>query len=148
MRGFSKAIIAGNLTRDPETRSTTSGASVTSFSVAVNRTYRGSDGSNKEDVAYIDCVAWGKTGETIAQYLKKGSGILLSGRISQTSWEDKQSGQKRSRLEIVVEEFNFVGGDTAGQGGASRSNNSTSAADVIPDDVPEDDNISLDEVPF
>ena len=83
MRGFSKAIIAGNLTRDPELRNTPSGASVCSFSVAVNRVYRDQNGESKEDVSYIDCSAWGKPGETIAQYAKKGSSILVSGRLSQ-----------------------------------------------------------------
>ena len=109
-RGFSKVVVMGNVVRDPETRSTSTGNSITTFSVAVNRPYRGSDGSSKEDVSFFECSAWGKMGETIAQYAKKGSGILISGRLSQTSWDDKNSGQKRSRVEIVVEDFNFVGG--------------------------------------
>ena len=88
MRGFSKAIITGNLTRDPELRSTPNGASVCSFSVAVNRTYRDTSGENKEEVSFIDCSAWNKLGEMIAQYAKKGSGVLVSGRLSQRSWED------------------------------------------------------------
>ncbi|MBQ6593845.1 single-stranded DNA-binding protein [Candidatus Saccharibacteria bacterium] len=92
MRGFSKAIITGNITRDPELRSTTSGSSVCSFSVAVNRTFRGTDGENKEEVSFIDCTAWGKLGEMIAQYGKKGSGVLVSGRLSQRSWDDKNGG--------------------------------------------------------
>ena len=109
MRGFSKAIITGNLTRDPELRSTPSGASVCGFSVAVNRTFKGTDGENKEEVSFIDCSAWGKLGEMIAQYAKKGSGVLVSGRLDQRSWEDKTDGKKRSRVEIVVEDFNFTG---------------------------------------
>ena len=108
MRGFSKAIITGNLTRDPELRSTPNGASVCSFSVAVNRTYRDASGEQKEDVSFIDCSAWGKLGEMISQYAKKGTGVLVSGRLDQRSWEDKTTGSKRSRVEIVVEDFNFT----------------------------------------
>ena len=102
MRGFSKAIIAGNLTRDPELRTTPSGASVCSFSVAVNRVYRDTSGEQKEDVSFIDCSAWGKLGEMISQYAKRGSDVLVSGRLDQRSSEDKNTGKKRSRVEIVV----------------------------------------------
>ena len=119
MRGFSKAIITGNLTRDPELRTTPNGASVCSFSVAVNRVYRDSSGTQQESVSFIDCSAWGKLGEMIGQYAKKGAGVLVSGRLDQRSWEDKNSGQKRSRVEIVVEDFNFTSaaGDRGGTGG-------------------------------
>ena len=157
MRGFSKAIITGNITRDPELRSTPGGASVCSFSVAVNRTYRGADGENKEEVSFIDCSAWGKLGEMIAQYGKKGSGVLVSGRLSQRSWEDKNGGGKRSRTEIVVEDFNFVGGasrdggsDSGSYGQNSYGNAAPSAASApdssIPDDIP--DEVDLGDVPF
>ena len=81
MRGFSKAIIAGNLTRDPELRTTPNGANVCSFSVAVNRTFRDSNGEQKESVSFIDCSAWGKLGEMINQYAKKGSGVFCSGAV-------------------------------------------------------------------
>ena len=109
MRGFSKAIITGNLTRDPELRTTPNGASVCSFSVAVNRVFKDSSGTQQESVSFIDCSAWGKLGEMIGQYAKKGAGVLVSGRLDQRSWEDKNTGQKRSRVEIVVEDFNFTG---------------------------------------
>jgi single-strand DNA-binding protein len=145
-RGFSKAIIVGNMTRDPELRSTPSGAQVCSFSVAVNRNYKDSSGANQESVSFIDCTAWGRAGEIIAQYAKKGSGILVSGRLEQRSWEDKE-GQKRSRVEIVVEDFNFVGGNgDGGASGGSRGGNSA-AADVAPDDI-SDEPIDLSEIPF
>lgn len=144
MRGFSKAIITGNLTRDPELRTTPNGASVCSFSVAVNRVYRDSNGEQKEDVSFIDCSAWGKLGEMISQYAKKGSGVLVSGRLDQRSWEDKTSGQKRSRVEIVVEDFNFTG--SAPNGSASSSNNEPAPSDM-PDDIP-DEEIDLSDVPF
>ncbi len=150
MRGFSKAIITGNLTRDPELRNTPNGASVCSFSVAVNRVYRDSNGEQKEDVSFIDCSAWGKLGEMISQYAKKGSGVLVSGRLDQRSWEDKTTGQKRSRVEIVVEDFNFTG-SARDNGGSSNFGASDAApsdsVENIPDDIP-DEEIDLSDVPF
>ncbi len=149
MRGFSKVIIAGNLTRDPELRTTASGSTVCSFSVAVNRSYRDASGESKEQVSFFNCSAWGKQGETINQYAKKGSGILLSGRLEQRSWEDKE-GQKRSTVEITVDDFNFVGGrgesEAGGQGSSASSSSDTSSPSPL-DDIP-DGEISVDEVPF
>ena len=148
-RGFSKAIIVGNMTRDPELRSTPSGAQVCSFTVAVNRNYKDGSGDNKEQVSFLDCSAWGRSGEIIAQYAKKGSGILVSGRIEQRSWEDKE-GQKRSRVEIVVEDFNFIGGgngDGGSYSGESKGGANNSATDVAPDDI-SDEPIDLSEIPF
>ncbi|MBQ3353406.1 single-stranded DNA-binding protein [Candidatus Saccharibacteria bacterium] len=148
MRGFSKAIITGNLTRDPELRTTPNGASVCSFSVAVNRTYRDSGGEQKEDVSFIDCSAWGKLGEMINQYAKKGSGVLVSGRLDQRSWEDKTTGQKRSRVEIVVEDFNFTGNAARDNGNSNSFSSSNTAPEAdIPDDIP-DEEIDLSDVPF
>lgn len=149
MRGFSKAIITGNLTRDPELRTTPNGATVCSFSVAVNRVYRDSNGEQKEDVSFIDCSAWGKLGEMINQYAKKGSGVLVSGRLDQRSWEDKNGGGKRSRVEIVVEDFNFTG-SASRDNGSSYSGSTTidePAPSDIPDDIPEEE-IDLSDVPF
>ena len=113
----------------------------------MNRTFRDSHGEQKEDVSFIDCSAWGKLGEMINQYAKKGTGVLVSGRLSQHSWEDKD-GKKRSRTEIVVEDFNFT---TSGNRGDSGASSSAPAADTsvpadIPDEIPEE--IDLSEVPF
>ena len=135
------------MTRDPELRNTPSGATVCGFSVAVNRTYKGMDGQTKDEVSYIDCTAWGKQAETIAQYAKKGTGILVSGRLSQRSWEDKNGGGKRSRVEIVVEDFNFIGGAPRNDSGSYGGGNSAPAPADIPDDVPEGE-IDLSDVPF
>lgn len=149
MRGFSKAIITGNLTRDPELRTTPNGASVCSFSVAVNRVYRDSNGEQKEDVSFIDCSAWGKLAEMINQYAKKGSGVLVSGRLDQRSFEGKD-GVRRSRVEIVVEDFNFTGGrDSSGTPSYSGDTSSASEAPAsdLPDDIPEGE-IDLSDVPF
>ena len=126
MRGFNKVVMMGNLTRDPELRTTPSGQNVTSFSLAVNRSWKNAQGETQEAVDYIDCNVWGKPAEIVNQYMKKGSGILVSGRLQQRSWE--QEGQKRSKVEVVVEDFNFVGGDRDGGGGGSSSSSASSSA--------------------
>ena len=145
-RGFSKVIIVGNITRDPELRTTPSGTQVCGFSVAVNRNYKDNSGEQRENVSFFDCSAWGKSGEIIAQYAKKGSGILVSGRLEQRSWEDKE-GQKRSRVEIVVEDFNFVGGANGDGGNSGSSKSSAASSDVAPDDISEEP-IDLSDIPF
>lgn len=151
-KGFNKVILMGNLTRDPETRTTPNGQSVTSFALAVNRTWV-QDGEKRESVSYIDCVAWGKPGEIIAQYVTKGRPLMVSGRLEQRSWEDKETKQKRSKVEVVVEDFNFIdsrGGD-AGDGGsraaAGPAKSSKKSDDVVIEDIG-DEPINLDDIPF
>ena len=152
-KGFNKVILMGNLTRDPETRTTPNGQSVTNFSLAVNRTWRGADGQSQESVSYIDCVAWGKPGEIISQYVGKGRALLVSGRLDQRSWEDKESGGKRSKIEVVVEDFNFVDSQGGGSGGgdfdAPRGNSASAAKSSAPSAAEIDDKpIDLSEIPF
>ena len=118
VKGFSRAILMGNLTRDPETRSTQTGRSVTSFAVAVNRSYKSNAGNAVDDVSYFECEAWGPVGETIAKWCHRGTGILVSGRLRQENWEDK-AGNKRTTTRLTVDDFNFVGGGNGGEGGAS-----------------------------
>lgn len=149
-KGFNKVILMGNLTRDPETRTTTSGQNVTNFSLAVSRSWKGQDGQQQEQTSFINCVAWGKTGEIIAQYVQKGRPLLVSGRLDQRSWDDKETGQKRSTVEVVVEDFNFVGdGGNAGARGDSNSNSpsNNNNKDVVIDDI-DDKPIDLSEIPF
>ena len=152
-RGFNKVILMGNLTRDPETRTTPSGQSVTNFSLAINRSWNDASGNRQEAVSYINCVAWGKTGETIAQYLTRGSALLVSGRLDQRSWDDKETGAKRSAVEVVVEDFNFVGGrgegsgpDSAGSPAPTSTKPESKTEDVVVDDI--DEPIDLSEIPF
>jgi single-strand DNA-binding protein len=151
-KGFNKVVLMGNLTRDPETRTTPSGQTVTNFSLAVNRTWRGADGQQQEAVSYIDCVAWGKPGEIIAQYLQKGRALLVSGRLDQRSWDDKDSGQKRSKVEVIVEDFNFVDSGNGGGDGGSAPRTSSASTKQKKDDVQIDDindqPIDLSEIPF
>ena len=146
MRGFSKAIVAGNITRDPEVRTTPSGASVTGFTIAVNRRYRSASGEDQEQTSFLDCSAWGKMGETIAQYLHKGDPILVSGRLDQRSWDDKTTGQKRSRVEINVEDFAFLGGGRGSYDGGASVNaaaSGASAAGAVPDEE-----VDISDIPF
>ena len=119
MANFNKVILAGNLTREPELKYTPSQMAVCEFGMAVNRKYKGGDGQQKEDVCFVDCQAWGKTGEIINQYMNKGKPILVEGRLSYDSWEGKD-GQKRSRLRVTVENFQFIGGAPDEQGGGQR----------------------------
>ena len=153
MRGFNKVVLMGNLTRDPELRTTPTGQNVASFSLAVNRSWKNAQGEQQEAVDYIDCNIWGKPAEIITQYMKKGSGILVSGRLQQRSWE--QEGQKRSKVEVVVEDFNFVGGGDrdggAPSGGSSSSSSSASTSKKSEPAAIEDigdEPINLDDIPF
>ncbi len=150
-RGFNKVVLMGNLTRDPELRNTPSGQSVASFSLAVNRSWKNAQGETQEAVDYIDCNAWGKAGEIITQYMQKGGAILVSGRLQQRSWE--QDGNKRSKVEVVVEDFNFVGGGSAsstnyegGNSSAPKAKTATKKDEVIEDIG--DEPINLDDIPF
>lgn len=148
-KGFNKVILMGNLTRDVEMRTTPSGQSVANFSLAVTRSWKGQDGQNQDQTSFINCVAWGKVGEIIAQYVSKGSPLLVSGRLDQRSYEDKD-GNKRQAVEVVVEDFNFIGGgrgDSADMPAASSSSNSSKSKDVVIEDI-DDKPIDLSEIPF
>lgn len=149
-KGFNKVILMGNLTRDVEVRTTPSGQSVANFSLAVTRSWKGQDGQTQDQTSFINCVAWGKVGEIIAQYVQKGAPLLVSGRLDQRSYEDKD-GNKRQAVEVVVEDFNFVGGGRGGDdsSAASTSSNSSSnkSKDVVIEDI-DDKPIDLSEIPF
>ncbi|HEX9595176.1 MAG TPA: single-stranded DNA-binding protein [Candidatus Saccharimonadales bacterium] len=159
-RGFNKVVLMGNLTRDPELRTTPNGQTVCSFSLAINRTWRNADGEQQEAVDFIDCNAWGKAAEIINQYMQKGRALLISGRLQHRTWE--QDGQKRSKVEVVVEDFNFVGsGDGASSGATRASSSSSSNADsqkskssskkdddeVVIEDI-DDEPVDLSDIPF
>ena len=137
-------------TRDVELRTTTSGQTVANFSLAVSRSWRSQDGQQQDQTSFINCVAWGKVGEIIAQYVKKGSPLLVSGRLDQRSYEDKD-GNKRTAFEVVVEDFNFVGGrsDNAIQSSVPSNNqsNNSKSQDVVVEDI-DDKPIDLSEIPF
>lgn len=133
-KGFSKAVVMGNLTRDPETKQTNSGHSVTGFTLAVN--------GRNDDVAYIDCTAWNKGGETIAQYLHKGDPLLVSGRLNQSRWQDKD-GNNRSRIDVVVDGFAFIGGKNNSDG-----SNTQTAPQANYDELAPVSDINIEDIPF
>lgn len=150
-KSFNQAIIMGNLTRDPELRSTPSGQQVASFAVATNRSWNdGASGERKEAVEYHEIVAWGKLGELAAQYLSKGRKVMLVGRLQTQSWE--KDGVKRQRTEIVASDINFLDrpGDGAGAGGEAPAPRAQEAKsnDVVIEDLGSDDQVNLDEIPF
>ena len=152
-RSFNQVILMGNLTRDPELRNTPNGQSVCSFSLALNRSYKGADGNWQEATDYIDIVAWGPLGERVAQYLTKGRPCLVNGRLQSRSWE--QDGQKRSKVEVNAQDVTFLGGPGDNGGGAPNDTASTKPApskqpkkdDVQIDDIG-DEPINLDDIPF
>jgi single-strand DNA-binding protein len=117
MANFNKVILAGNLTRDPELRYTPKGMAIVKISVAINRTWKSETGESKEEVTFVDVDAFGRTAENIAQYFKKGRPILIEGRLRYETWEDKQTNQKRSKLGVVLENFQFMDSNRAGEGG-------------------------------
>jgi single-strand DNA-binding protein len=108
MANFNKVILAGNLTRDPELRYTPKGLAIAKIGIAINRTWKTETGETKEEVTFVDVDAFGKTAETIGQYLKKGRPILMEGRLRYETWDDKQTNAKRSKLGVVLESFQFL----------------------------------------
>lgn len=123
MTSFNKVILLGNLTRDPEVRYTPGGTAVASFAIAVNRKYKQGE-ETKDEVSYIDIVVFGKTAENCGQYLNKGDAILVDGRLQQRRWDDKETGQKRSKVEVVAQTVNFMpkrSGQQASAGGQKGS---------------------------
>jgi single-strand DNA-binding protein len=110
MPSFCSVVLMGHLTRDPELLYTPQGAAVCDFALAVNRRFTRKDGEKVDEVAFIDVTAWNRVAEVSAEYLKKGRAVLVLGRLVQDRWEDPESGQKRSKLKVVAESVQFVGG--------------------------------------
>jgi single-strand DNA-binding protein len=151
-KSINQVILMGNLTRDPELRTTPNGQSVCSFSLAVNRSWQGQDGTQQDAVDYFDITAWGKLGELVNQYLSKGRKCLVQGRLSQRSWE--QEGQKRSKVEVVANDVTFLDGGGAGSGSSDSAPRSSSPAkkdnksnQPVVEDI-DDKPIDLSEIPF
>src|SRR3954471_5832224 len=119
MPSLNKVMLMGNLTRDPELRVTPKGTPICQFSLAINRQFKMESGESREEVTYVDIEAWGKQGETIAKYCTKGRPLYVEGRLRLDQWEDKNTKEKRSRMKIVLEGFQFLGdGRGGGAGGA------------------------------
>lgn len=151
---LNKVLLYGNLTRDPELRALPSGQQVASFAIATNRTYKNKDGQKQDSVEYHNVVAFGRQAEVIGQYLKKGRPVYIEGRIQTRSWDDKTSGEKKYRTEIVIENFQFgpSGMGSAGGGGGAREEGSAPAqgrgSDKSGDIEYPAEEISPDDIPF
>lgn len=153
MAYLNKVFLIGNLTRDPELRVTPKGTAVCSFGLAVNRTFRDDSGGTREETTYVDLEAWGKQGELISKYLSKGSPAMIEGRLRFDSWESK-TGEKRSKLRVVVDNVQFLGraGEGGGGGGAERQSapqqrsEAPKPATPAPAPTPQED--LEDDVPF
>jgi single-strand DNA-binding protein len=153
MASFNKVILLGNLTRDPEVRYTPKGTAVTELGMAVNRVYTAENGEKREETTFVDVTLWGRTAEIAGEYLKKGRPVFIEGRLQLDTWDDKTSGQKRSKLKVVGEGLQLIGSRPTGGGGgggggeeegagaprASKSAPPPKAAPAGPDD---------DEIPF
>ena len=155
MASFNKVILAGNLTRDPELRYTPKGTAVCRFTLAVSRTWTGEDGQKKEEVSFIDIDAWGRQGEVVAQYMKKGRPLLVEGRLKLDTWEDKNTKQKVSKLKVVLESFSFIdsnrgegGGAPEAPGAAPSPRPAAAAAAPLAEPVEGDGPPESDDVPF
>jgi single-strand DNA-binding protein len=155
MASFNKVLLLGNLTRDPEVRYTPKGSAVADLGIAVNRQYTLDTGEKREEVTFVDVTFWGRTAEVAGEYLKKGRQVFIEGRLQLDTWDDKQSGQKRSKLKVIGEMMQMLGGRPGAGGGsdfeegstssrAGRSSGSSSAPNVkAPPAEPDDD-----EIPF
>src|SRR3989338_529253 len=147
---INKAFIFGNLTRDPEVRALPSGAQVASFAVATNRVYKDKNGVQQKSVDYHNIVVFGRQADIAAQYLKKGRSVFIEGRIQTRSWDDKTSGEKKYRTEIVAERTQF--GPKGSSGGVSSVGSSKAPTSSSPEEVdsieyPEED-INPEDIPF
>jgi|SRR3989344_5405916 len=149
---LNKVILIGNLTRDPELRSLPSGAAVTTFALATNRVWRDREGNKKEDTQYHNVVVFGKQAETVAQYLKKGQSAMAEGRMQTRSWDDKSTGEKKYRTEVVADRVQF--GPKAGGGGGSMGGGETMSAkgsktpeEAVEVDYP-DERVNPEDIPF
>ncbi len=146
-RSINQVILMGRLTRDPEQRTTTTGKTIASFSIAVDR------GGQDDQADFFDITAWEKLGELVIQYLSKGRRVLVQGRLRQDSWDDKETGKKRSRVEVTATDVTFLDGPTNDNQVSGEPRQNTAGAktkksnDVVIEDI-DDKPIDLSEIPF
>jgi len=144
MPNYNKVILMGNLTRDPEVRYTSGGTAIAKLGMAVNRRWKNQEGQMQEETTFVDVDAFGRQAETIGQYLKKGRPVMVEGRLKLDQWDDKQTGQKRSKLGVVLENFQFL--DSRGEGGGgtgsySQPESPSGSPSGGGGSVPEDDDV-------
>src|SRR6476646_8074007 len=151
MASFNKVILLGNLTRDPEVRYTPKGSAVADLGIAVNRQYTLENGEKREEVTFVDVTFWGRTAEVAGEYLKKGRPVFIEGRLQLDTWDDKQSGQKRSKLKVVGEGLQLLGGRPGaggGGGGGDDEGGSRSSRPALPPKAAAPSEPDDDEIPF
>ena len=151
MASFNKVILVGNLTRDPELRYTPKGTAIAKIGLAVNRNWTSESGEKKEEVTFIDVDVFGRTAENVGQYMRKGRPTLIEGRLKLDQWDDKQTGQKRSRLGVIAETVQFLGSAQGGgnDGGApAPARQRPAAAAPAGEPVEGDGPPESDDVPF
>jgi single-strand DNA-binding protein len=153
MASLNKVMLIGNLTRDPELRVTPKGTAICTFSIAVNRKFKDDSGGEREEVTYVDIEAWGKSGENISKYCTKGRPLFVEGRLRLDQWEDKTTKEKRSRMKVVCDNFQFLGSGRAdgaapaGGGGEGYASPAPRPAPSKPAAAPAQENLDED-VPF
>jgi single-strand DNA-binding protein len=129
MANLNKVMLIGNLTRDPELKYTPKGTAIAAFGLAVNRNYTTETGEKREEVTFVDIEAYGRVAEIIGEYCKKGRPLFVEGRLKLDTWDDKASGQKRSKTKVVVENIQLLGGRDGAPGGGSMGGSSAEYAD-------------------
>jgi single-strand DNA-binding protein len=125
MPSLNKVFLMGNLTRDPELRVTPKGTPICQFALAINRKFKMDSGESREEVIFVDVEAWGKQGETIAKFVTKGRPLFVEGRLKLDQWEDKNTKEKRSRMKVVLEQFEFLGDSRGGGAGGAPGGHSS-----------------------
>jgi single-strand DNA-binding protein len=148
MASFNKVILLGNLTRDPEVRYTPKGSAVCDLGVAVNRQYTLDSGEKREEVTFVDVVLWSRLAEIAGEYLKKGRPVFIEGRLQLDTWDDKQSGQKRSKLRVIGETMQLLGGRPPGAGGGGSEGGEPRSSKTTPPPKPGAAEPDDDEIPF
>ena len=121
MASYNKVMLIGNLTRDPEMKYTPKGTAVAEIGLAVNRSYTADNGERREETTFVDVTLWGRVAEIVGEYCKKGRPLFVEGRLQLDSWDDKATGQKRSKLKVVGENIQLLGGREGGPGGGGGS---------------------------
>src|SRR5579864_4438798 len=147
MASFNKVILLGNLTRDPEVRYTPKGSAVCDLGIAVNRSYTLDSGEKREETTFVDVVLWSRLAEIAGEYLKKGRPVFIEGRLQLDTWDDKQSGQKRSKLRVIGETMQLLG-RPPGTGGGSEGSESRPGKTTPPPKAAETAEADDDEIPF
>jgi len=152
MASFNKVILLGNLTRDPEIRYTPKGSAVCDLGIAVNRVYTTEGGERREEVTFVDVVLWARLAEIAGEYLRKGRPVFIEGRLQMDSWDDKQTGQKRTKLRVVGETMQLLGGRPGGAAGETGDEDRLSTAagskTTTPPKSPKSSEPDDDEIPF